>query len=203
MHAIVYVHMYICNICIHACLCVYDHHKGSQGTHETLTRLLWLAMTWYFIPAREWSCFPHWWQVNISWRRKASAQRQRLRGETACATSFSSRAMARIRCRPQARVWSTWSPAGATVLGGRGVWLKEGGLGVGLPTPAFCPDSTAMWKALTQAPGTPGEYSSRHTFLATSGFTPSLTMSQVNPPFNCSGQKSGQTVAISPTFYEK
>lgn len=33
----VYVYIYVC---VHACLCVYDHHKGSQGTQETLTKLL-------------------------------------------------------------------------------------------------------------------------------------------------------------------
>ena len=29
-------------------------------------KLLWFAMTWYFISASERSCFPQWWQVNIS-----------------------------------------------------------------------------------------------------------------------------------------
>lgn len=33
VYASIYVYM-------HACLCVYDHHKGSQGTQETLTKLL-------------------------------------------------------------------------------------------------------------------------------------------------------------------
>lgn len=39
-------------------------------TEDTLTKLLWFAMTWYFIPASERSCFPQWWQVNISYKEK-------------------------------------------------------------------------------------------------------------------------------------
>lgn len=45
-------------------------HTGSYRTEDTLTKLLWFAITWYFIPASERSCFPQWWQVNISYRKK-------------------------------------------------------------------------------------------------------------------------------------
>lgn len=170
-----YVHMYICTcvyvyiyVCMHVCHCVYDHHKGSQGTQETLTKLLWLAMTWYFIPAREWSCFPQWWQVNISWKEKSllsagsPGEKQKVTkchqlGQASLCHFFL------VTCYGLNLMSSTGSCVEHLVPSwchcfGRSWGLAGGGwLGVGLLTPALCPDSTAMWKALTQAPGTPGE----------------------------------------------
>ena len=47
-------------------------------------KLLWFAMTWYFIPASERSCFPQWWQVNISYKGKMLLSAKLFNKETEC-----------------------------------------------------------------------------------------------------------------------
>lgn len=39
------------------------HTKTSVRWENGLTRLLWSAMMWYFIPVEDFSCFPHCWHV--------------------------------------------------------------------------------------------------------------------------------------------
>lgn len=39
------------------------HTKTSFRWENGLTRLLWSAMMWYFIPVEDFSCFPHCWHV--------------------------------------------------------------------------------------------------------------------------------------------